>query len=569
MKKLPQSPSFYLMVFTLALLLVFTHCSETANDGVSPKPPVASDDVLASLSDPSNILSSIIVSHGTSIQEAIDAAQSGQVIYIEPGKYNETISTEKAGIKLIGITGEKGEKVVVENISKSSDTEIINVYENENDSPLENIKAFFQPDDIELNNAFSANTDDLQQGRIRSGTNSFYCLFRKVKRTPLHGDVAHYEFEIPLGGGPFDVIRLHRVVREQRPYRPVKTKGQLIMVHGASQDFNDIFLSAGNETPDPTTSSPVYLASNNIDVWGIDLAWTLVPLETTDFNFMKDWGVQHDVNHTLAAISIVRLVRGLTGQHFGPINLLGFSYGVSIAYTAAGQETLRHRFLRNIKGIIPVDGGMKYASSDDASRINACTDGGNFKAAIDAGMYQTTLGVNIAPIGQLASMGPDDPSPIPVFAGLTNFQVAMVVGTSPATNPPAPFWHFVGGDFNSLLYTDESRWIKLISDLAPYQPQRTGYEYRVCLCDEEESYLDDHLSEIAVPILYLGAEGGLGSLGEYTALLTASTDKTIHTVSKQTSDNRAIDYGHADLWMAEQASTDVWQQLQQWLVNHN
>jgi hypothetical protein len=341
------------------------------------------------------------------------------------------------------------------------------------------------------------------------------------------------------------------------------------MVHGASQDFNDIFLSAGDNNPNPTTSSPVYLASNNIDVWGIDLAWTLVPVETTSFNFMKNWGVQRDVNHTLAAIGIARLIRGLTGQSFGPMNLLGFSYGVSIAYTAAGQETLRHRFLRNIKGIIPVDGGMKYARTDDEWRLNACTDGDVFNTAIDGGMYQTTLGVDIAPIGQLAATGPGDPSPIPVFAGLTNLQVARVVGTSPAAVPAAPFWHFVGGDFNALLYTDEARWINLITGLAPYQPQRTGYEYRVCLCDEEESYLDDQLSRIAVPILYLAAGGGFGTLGDYTTSLTASTDITTYTVNKQTPDSRAIDYGHADLWMAKQASTDVWQHLKQWLVNHN
>jgi hypothetical protein len=109
----------------------------------------------------------------------------------------------------------------------------------------------------------------------------------------------------------------------------------------------------------------------------------------------------------------------------------------------------------------------------------------------------------------------------------------------------------------------------LITGLAPYQPQRTGYEYRVCLCDEEESYLDDQLSRIAVPILYLGAGGGFGTLGDYTASLTASTDITTYTVNKQTPDSRAIDYGHADLWMAKQASTDVWQHLKQWLVNHN
>ena len=38
----------------------------------------------------------------------------------------------------------------------------------------------------------------------------------------------------------------------------------------------------------------------------------MVTLETSNFTFMKDWGVERDVDHTLAAMSIAQLVRGLT-----------------------------------------------------------------------------------------------------------------------------------------------------------------------------------------------------------------------------------------------------------------
>lgn len=38
------------------------------------------------------------------------------------------------------------------------------------------------------------------------------------------------------------------------------------------------------------------------------------------------------MDHTLAAMSIARLIRGLTGQGFGRLHLLGFSYGGSVGY---------------------------------------------------------------------------------------------------------------------------------------------------------------------------------------------------------------------------------------------
>jgi hypothetical protein len=84
-------------------------------------------------------------------------------------------------------------------------------------------------------------------------------------------------------------------------------------------------------------------------------------------------------------------------------------------------------------------------------------------------------------------------------------------------------------------------------------------------------YLDDQLSQITVPILYIGAGGGFGSLGDYTTSLTATagTDLTTYTVTKQAPNDRAIDYGHAHLWMAVDAANDVWEPLRHWLVNHN
>lgn len=111
-------------------------------------------------------------------------------------------------------------------------------------------------------------------------------------REILWSDVAHYWWDIPVGSGTYDRIRLHRVVRERRPNKPIHTSEAVFLQHGAFVGFvKFIFGSASPGTPDDH-SAAVYLARNDIDVWGIDQNWALVPAGTTDFSFMEDWGIQ-------------------------------------------------------------------------------------------------------------------------------------------------------------------------------------------------------------------------------------------------------------------------------------
>ncbi len=56
----------------------------------------------------------IIVHAGGSIQAAVDAAEAGMLIKIEPGTYSEAVTVNKPGIKLIGITN-NGVGVIIKN----------------------------------------------------------------------------------------------------------------------------------------------------------------------------------------------------------------------------------------------------------------------------------------------------------------------------------------------------------------------------------------------------------------------------------------------------------------------
>ena len=395
----------------------------------------------------------------------------------------------------------------------------------------------------------------------------------KITREELPNNIAHYEFQVRVGNRQFDVVKIHRVVRENKPYHPARAQGSVFMTHGASLTFEAVFLQAGTDNMSSQTSSAISMASNGIDVWGMDFAWTLVPLETTDFTFMKDWGIERDVDHTLAAMSVARLIRGLTGQGFGRMNLLGYSYSVGIAYAAAGRETQQHAILRDLKGIVAVDQVMKYAAADESSRQSVCKAAAAIKKQMDDGVYQNSGGVTFGRFGNLATTAPNDPSPL--VPNLTNYQAALFVGTNTflTGNPPAPFWHFVGGEFTNkiptgLLYSDPARWINLMKSLPPYQPQLTGYESRLCICNDEDVTFDDHMGKISVPILYIGAGGAFGTMGDYSSSLTKSSDITNYTITL-TGNDRLIDFGHGDLFIGNDADDLVWKVLYEWLVSHN
>ena len=497
----------------------------------------------------------VIVQKDSSIQDAVNAAEPGNVIYIEPGIYKESISINKANIKLIGINSTEDNHVILEN--PGNEETGIRVNNDDNHVEIFNIQ-------VRNFNTESANISN--HNYPKKDLNS---LLHDMTRQDLGNGIAHYTFKIQLGEGTFDVVRLNRVVRESRPYHPIETKGDIFMLHGAIQDFNDIYLTSGAENITIQTSSAVYWASKNIDVWGVDLAWTFVPPETTDFTFMKDWGIEKDIDHTLVAMSAARLIRGITSHNFGQMNLLGFSYSVMVVYGAAGRESQKQAVLRNIKGLIPVDHAIKYAPSDEEFRQNACNAAAKGKEFLDKGTYENNWGVTLSELGNRALTAPNEDSQIPCFAGMTNSQALLFVGSMKykTGNPAAPFWHFVGGDLSDLHHTDAVRWFRFIDSLAPYQPGQLLYENYACLCDEIDLSFDDHLGDITVPIFSLGAGGGMGTLGAYSNSLTASTDVTHYVVSIPGTE-RKLDYGHADLFLGKHADKLAWEKLFQWLTDH-
>ena len=387
------------------------------------------------------------------------------------------------------------------------------------------------------------------------------------QRSVLDDDIVHYTFDVDLGPGDFDMIRIHRVVKEKRPEQPVATRDAIFMLPGSPNYFEAVFVPPLITDSIPRDHSiAMFLAKNGVDVWGMDYAWAMVPYETTDFDFMEGWGLERDIDYAEQALAIVRSLRVSTGQGKPRLHVLGFSYGVPIAYAIAGNETQRPPGQRSVKGIISVDYDLKV--DDEIQRQVSCVGAENGQDWVDAGSFANDSGAFLMYVGWLAKTAPDALWTTPPFAGLTNWEAALFVGAI-----DSPLWHFVAGEFDQypiptgLKYTEPDLLVDLFMWVPPYVPRQTVIDLNTARCDEVDVAFDDQLADIAVPILTVGAAGGAAPQA-FTPQLTASRDVSEHLVQFLPDELHFLDFGHADLLTANDAEALVWQEILDWIMDH-
>jgi hypothetical protein len=392
------------------------------------------------------------------------------------------------------------------------------------------------------------------------------------ERQVIVDDIVHYSFLVSVGPGPYDVIGLHRVVREKKPGTPIKTKENIFLQHGDGVGFVKFIIGAAAPSMPDDFGAAIFLAENDVDVWGIDQSWVFVPTGITDFSFMADWGFQHDINNLSAGLGIARVARAMTGSGYGKMNLLGYSSGSILGYAYLSFETQLPPGLRHVGGFMPADCPVKFDL--ESSRQASCEMAALYVDMLESGIYEEDDAYIIfIMMGDLAKTDPDGDSPI--LPGLTNLQATLFVGTTTyALFPFTPWWHYVAGVYDEsgmpvgLQYTDVDGYLDFITSASPYQPSLFYYDYLTLLCDEEDSPFDDHLGEITVPVLCIAPAGGLGEADIYSTTLLGSTDVTILLIRLLSAEEVTLDFGHIDLWTAENAPSLVWQPMYNWIKAH-
>jgi pimeloyl-ACP methyl ester carboxylesterase len=394
------------------------------------------------------------------------------------------------------------------------------------------------------------------------------CAVFDISREVVHGDIVHYSATLKVGPGERDVVGIHRVVREISAWRPRSTPRNIFLVHGDTLNFNAAYF-VGPDGGSAASSFSVYLASRNIDVWGIDLRWAKIPEDTASFEFMADWNLETDVRDARIAMLVARAVRAVTGSGFGKLTYLGWSRGGQIGYVLTQQESQIPSVLRSVSALVPVDTLLK--TNNEALRQQACSIGAQIANDIASGIYQDAGGALIRTAGNLALIDPDGASPI--IPGLTNYQVVLLFGGATFQfNPYIPTYHLVAASFDAtgqvptgLLYTDEQAFIATTTQVSPYESKGTMYQGDAVVCGDTS--LDDHLADVTVPVLYIGAQGGFGDLGIYTTTLLGG-EVEILNVQLRPDAERLFDFGHDDVIRSPLAKELVWNPLLEWMSSH-
>ena len=233
---------------------------------------------------------------------------------------------------------------------------------------------------------------------------------------------------------------------------------------------------------------------------------------------------------------------------------------------------------QTVKTAIPFDTGLKY--TDPTTLAVACQSAAGANSALQLGQFAA----DFTPTSMLGAQAEDDPNGSYPFFGrpLTNLQAALEFGSASFVlfGPGLfPEYHFVAGLFPNddvnqipmgLQYTDVARWIKLMRAASPYEPNRMMSETFQISCQTGPSGpFDDHLREIRVPVLYLGAAGGFGNAGLHTLSLLGSKDVQTQIVALHGPNQAGLDFAHADLLNARNAQDLVWSRIDQWLTAHS
>ncbi len=231
------------------------------------------------------------------------------------------------------------------------------------------------------------------------------CRVLDISREELWRDLVYYRALIKVGPADYDVIALNRVVLERRPGVQARTVGSLFFVHGSQGNFRMVLV-----VPHGGSGLGVFLAKQNIDVWGIDLRNVQIPADAVQLPNAHDWDLGLQVKDVRLGTRIAQWVRALSGQGIDRLILGGHSAGATVGYAVVNAEAAVPKVQRNIAGYIPIDMVYKLPSWATGQIQLSCNAAAGYKSLNDAGTYFTSILSTIA-MAKLAQADPNSVSP--------------------------------------------------------------------------------------------------------------------------------------------------------------
>jgi hypothetical protein len=399
-----------------------------------------------------------------------------------------------------------------------------------------------------------------------------HCIVRDFQREVLVGDIVHYSLVLSVGPGEYDVIGLHRVVRERRPYVPIRAPQSLFLVHGMGKDFTGCFLP-GRKSPllPDDFGFAVFMAQHDVDVWGIDSSYLLVPLGVGDFSFAQDWGMDKCIDDIETGVAVARLVRLFTGNGLRKMTLGGYSQGGLMGFGLLNRETQLRPGRRTIGSYISMDSGL--GSDDPYLKEIACASFIPYLERWEAGIYAIWDDPDgfYYDIGYFAQTDPYGSSPY--YGEFTNLQVFLFFT---ATSTPPSTEHYWAASFDEsempvdFTYTTRVSATEFWMRWAPMNPPTHQWvDINAILCGENDSAWETHLGEVDMPVLSLEAAGGGGPGQAGTLDRLVNADVTRHVVRILPPEDAWLDFGHVDLFTAENAAVEAWQPTLDWIESQH
>ena len=390
------------------------------------------------------------------------------------------------------------------------------------------------------------------------------------QREHVTADIYHYVARIGVGSGPNAAIRVHRIVREVAPFVPRATHHAAMLLHG---DFSTFITNFAPTLGTPASTAPglaPYLAAHDVDVWGVDRRWTLPGVDDSiaDFGSM---GLVQELDDLRAALVLARAVRAAGGAGADKLALIGFSHGAELAYAYTASEGTRPAAQRNVSALVALDFYGDFGPDAADVKASICAAAPQEYELVAEGVTDSPNDFFIA-AGQLAASAPNDPSPL--LPDLTNRQtMLLLVGQTYQFAPLSPNYHLLaptlGGDGNptGLRFTTEAVSNAWLAGAAPHESMLEAADLDAYLCGDAPP-INAPLSNIHVPLYYVGEAGGVGALGLHATTQVSSTDVTTHVIQQLPPAQQLSDVGHADLLFANSARSLVWQPLVTWLDGH-